>query len=259
MIHFERASERIIAGLETNRTLSIIERKTVAYHEAGHAIVGWYLKHCSPVVKITIIPRSKGALGFTQYIPEDYKLLSKEQILDSICMTLGGRQAEEEFFNKVTTGAADDLEKVTESAKAIVKKYGMSNLGYRVFPISKDSFNKLYSDKIDIQIDKEIRTIIEECKERTREIVKKYRHEIEIIGEELLKKDTIDILDITRLIGDRPHEMPSSMKAYITEMKEKKKKLEEELKLDEEREKEKEKVIDVTVEETIKIEKNDKI
>lgn len=101
LTHFERASERILAGLETKRTLSAVEKKTVAYHEAGHAIVGWFLENCSPVVKITIIPRSKGALGFTQYIPEDYQLHTKEQILDSICMTLGGRMAEEKFFNRV--------------------------------------------------------------------------------------------------------------------------------------------------------------
>jgi AFG3 family protein len=101
MTNFERASERILAGLETKRTLSTIERKTVAYHEAGHAIVGWFLKYCSPVVKITIIPRSKGALGFTQYIPDENSLMTKEQIIDSICMTLGGRMAEEHFFKKV--------------------------------------------------------------------------------------------------------------------------------------------------------------
>ncbi len=101
LTEFESASERVLAGLETKRTLSKLERKTVAYHEAGHAIVGWFLKHCSPVVKISIIPRSKGALGFTQYLPDENALMTKEQIIDSICMTLGGRMAEELFFNKV--------------------------------------------------------------------------------------------------------------------------------------------------------------
>lgn len=102
MTHFERASERVLAGLETNRALSKVERKTVAFHEAGHAMVGWFLEHCSPIVKITIIPRSKGALGFTQYLPDENTLMTREQILDSICMTLGGRMAEELFFNCVS-------------------------------------------------------------------------------------------------------------------------------------------------------------
>lgn len=101
MEHFEKASERVLAGLETSRSLSENEKKTVAYHESGHAIVGWFLKHCSPIVKITILPRSKGSLGFTQYVPDDLSLYSKEQLLDTICMTLGGRMAEELFFNKV--------------------------------------------------------------------------------------------------------------------------------------------------------------
>ena len=101
MVDFEKASERILAGLETKRTLSKEERKTVAYHEAGHAIVGWFLKNCSPIVKITIIPRSKGSLGFTQYLPGENQLLTREEIIDNICMTLGGRMAEEQFFNKV--------------------------------------------------------------------------------------------------------------------------------------------------------------
>ena len=102
MIDFERASERVLAGLETNRQLSKLERETVAYHESGHAIVGWFLEHCSPIVKITIIPRSKGALGFTQYLPDEDSLMTREQIIDSICMTLGGRMAEEFFFKSVS-------------------------------------------------------------------------------------------------------------------------------------------------------------
>ena len=268
MSFFEKASERIIAGLETKRVLSTIERKTVAYHEAGHAIVGWFLKYCSPVVKITIIPRSKGALGFTQYIPEDNQLISKEQIIDSICMTLGGRMAEEVFFNKITTGAADDLQKVTKMAKAIVTEYGMSSLGYRVFSTSKDSFNKTYSEEMDMKIDNEVQKIINECIEKTREIVNKYKSEIEKISEELLKKDTIDILDIIGLIGDRPFKMPPSIHAYIEETKERKKRLEEELKIKEEGDI-KAKTADVVVEdikenvsslkEEIEKEKNNKI
>lgn len=101
MADFENASDRVIAGLETKKNISSEERKTVAYHEAGHAIVGWFLENCNPIVKITIVPRSKGALGFTQYLPDENVLMTKENILDSICLTLGGRMAEEHFFKKV--------------------------------------------------------------------------------------------------------------------------------------------------------------
>ena len=98
---FEKASERIIAGLETKRILTEKERKTVAYHEAGHAVVGWFLEFSNPLVKVTIIPRSKGALGFTQYIPDDVSLHTKEQLYDLMCVALGGRMAEEKFFGTV--------------------------------------------------------------------------------------------------------------------------------------------------------------
>lgn len=98
---FEKASERIIAGLETKRLISPKERKTVAYHEAGHAVVGWYLENANPLVKVTIIPRSKGSLGFTQYIPDDVSLHTKEYLLETICVLLGGRMSEEFFFNQV--------------------------------------------------------------------------------------------------------------------------------------------------------------
>jgi AFG3 family protein len=101
MGHFERASERVLAGFETNKKLSKIERTTVAYHESGHAIIGWFLEYCNPIVKITIVPRSKGALGFVQHLPDENALMTKDQILHQICMTLGGRMAEEFFFKKV--------------------------------------------------------------------------------------------------------------------------------------------------------------
>jgi AFG3 family protein len=131
---FESAADRIIAGLETRRMLSEKERKIVAYHEAGHAVVGWFLEHSSPLVKLTIIPRSKGALGFTQFVPDDISLRSTEHLQDLICGLLGGRIAEEKFFGSITTGASDDLQKIGRIADAMVTKYGMSNLGLRAFP-----------------------------------------------------------------------------------------------------------------------------
>jgi AFG3 family protein len=130
---FERASERIIAGLETKRVLTEKERRTVAYHEAGHAVVGWFMEHSNPLVKVTIIPRSKGALGFTQYIPDDVSLHTKEQLYDLMCVALGGRMAEEKFFGTITTGASDDLQRVTGIAHSMVTKFGMSRLGITFF------------------------------------------------------------------------------------------------------------------------------
>lgn len=143
-IAFEMASDRIIAGLETKRHLSPRERKTVAYHESGHAVVGWVLENSNPLVKVTIVPRSKGALGFAQYIPDDYSLQTTEQLNDLMCVFLGGRVAEEVFFKQITTGASDDLNKVSSIAKAIVVNYGMSKLGLMTFK-NEESFLKPYS------------------------------------------------------------------------------------------------------------------
>ena len=117
---FEEATERVIAGIEKKLPLSEVERKTVAFHEAGHAVAGWFLKHSSPLLKVTIIPRAKGALGFAQYLPDELNLYSREQLEDMMIMALGGRVAEEIFFNRITTGASDDIKRVTQIAGALV-------------------------------------------------------------------------------------------------------------------------------------------
>ena len=113
IVEFEKATERVIGGIEKKMNLSEVERKTVAYHESGHAVSSWFLEHSNPLLKITIIPRAKGSLGFAQYLPEELSLYTKEQLLDMITMALGGRVAEEIFFKRITTGASDDLKKVT--------------------------------------------------------------------------------------------------------------------------------------------------
>jgi len=110
------ATERVIGGLEKKAIMTKEERKTVAYHEAGHAVAGWFLEHSNPLLKITIIPRSKGSLGFAQYLPEEISLYTKEALLDMIKVALGGRIAEKIFFGRVTTGASDDIRKVTQIA-----------------------------------------------------------------------------------------------------------------------------------------------
>jgi AFG3 family protein len=142
---FEQASDRILAGLETRRLLSEKERRIVAYHECGHAVVGWFLEYSQPLVKLTIIPRSKGALGFTQFVPDDVQLRSKEHLIDLICGLLGGRMAEEKFFGQITTGASDDLQKVRNIAHSMVTKFGMSRLGLAAYPGGEEEYIKPYS------------------------------------------------------------------------------------------------------------------
>lgn len=113
MKNFESATERVLGGIEKKLVMSPLERKTVAYHEAGHAVAGWFLEHSNPLLKITIIPRAKGSLGFAQYLPEEINLYAREQLIDMICVALGGRISEEITFGKITTGAGDDIKKVT--------------------------------------------------------------------------------------------------------------------------------------------------
>jgi len=223
-VAFEKASERIIAGLETKRVLSEKERRTVAYHESGHAVVGWFSEHSNPLVKVTIIPRSKGALGFTQYVPDDISLHTKEQLYDLMCVSLGGRMAEELFFNTITTGASDDLQKVTNIAQNMVVRFGMSKLGLSAYPLNDEGFQKPYSATTEAEIEKEVKSIINECAEKTRKIVRDYKEKIQIMAEELLKKETIDLDEIIQCIGERPFPMPASIKEYLDEVKKRKEK-----------------------------------
>jgi AFG3 family protein len=128
---FEMASERVMAGLEKKRIISEEERRIVAFHESGHAIVSWFLQGGHPLLKLTIIPRSKGSLGYAQYLPNESSLENKSELLDRICCILGGRVSEEIFFGQVTTGAYDDLKKAYEVAHSIVTKFGMNDvIGY---------------------------------------------------------------------------------------------------------------------------------
>jgi AFG3 family protein len=114
--NFEMATERVLGGIEKKLVMSPQERKTIAYHEAGHAVAGWFLEHSNPLLKITIIPRAKGSLGFAQYLPDEVNLYSREQLIDMICVALGGRISEELNFGRITTGASDDIKKVTQIA-----------------------------------------------------------------------------------------------------------------------------------------------
>ncbi|KAG5370237.1 Mitochondrial respiratory chain complexes assembly protein [Yarrowia sp. C11] len=203
--HFEQAIERVIAGLE-KKTMVFTpdEKKTIAYHEAGHAICGWFLEHAHPLLKVSIIPRGK-ALGYAQYLPPDLNLLSEAQLTDQLVMTLGGRVAEEIYFGDITNGAADDLRKVTQYATSMVTSLGMSpKIGPVNFEIAEDGMNKPYSEETANVIDHEIRRIISEAHTKCHELIKSKSKEMDLVAEELLKKEVITREDMIRLLGKRP-------------------------------------------------------
>jgi len=213
MIDFQDAIERVVAGLEKkNKIISPNERKIVAYHEAGHAIVGWYLEHTDPVMKVSIVPRGLAALGYTLQTPlEDRFLMTKEELSDRICALLGGRIAEEIEFGKISTGAQNDLERITNMAMAMVTVYGMSDkLGYISYYDSQNpdggmfGFNKKYSDKTADLIDKEIQLIINDARKRTKELLIKHRSKLTEMAETLLKKEILNSKDLIELLGERP-------------------------------------------------------
>lgn len=168
---FEEATERVIAGIEKKLPLSDVERRTVAFHEAGHAVAGWFLKNSSPLIKVTIIPRAKGALGFAQYLPDELNLYSKDQLEDMMVMALGGRVAEEIFFNRITTGASDDIKKVTQIAGALVTQYGMSPALGCVNYAGEEGYQKSFSEETGSIIDGEVRKIIDKAYERCKIIL----------------------------------------------------------------------------------------
>lgn len=212
MDDFQDAIDRVIGGLEKkNKIISKDEKKIVAYHEAGHAVTAWYLEHASPLVKVSIVPRGLAALGYAQYLPKEQYLYTYSQLMDNLCTTLGGRAAEDIIFNEVSTGAQNDLERITATAYSIVTKYGMNE---RVGQVSfKDegeySFGKPYSDTTARIIDEEVKKIIDEAYARTRNMLIEHQNDLEVIAQELLEKEVIFKEDVVRLIGERPFGEPS--------------------------------------------------
>jgi AFG3 family protein len=176
---FEQATERVIGGIERKMPQSKEEVKTVAYHEAGHAVAGWFSEFSAPLIKLTIIPRAKGSLGFAQYLPDDLTLYTEEQLNDMIKVALGGRIAEELFFKRITTGASDDLKKCSQIAAGIVTEYGMSpKLGTINYGI-QDGYQKTFSEKTNKVIDQEISRIINERYQECRSLLEEKKEIIE--------------------------------------------------------------------------------
>lgn len=215
--HFELAIERVIAGLERkSRVLSPEEKNIVAHHEAGHAIVGWYLEHCDPLLKVSIIPRGVGALGYAQYNPVDKFLYSTEALIDRMCMTLGGRVSEEIFFGSITTGAQDDLQKITRLAQEICASYGMNpELGPISYRQDRESMHKPFSEKTGEMLDAEVRKLVQFAHKRTTDLLKEKKDEVKKVADLLLKKEVITREDMRELLGKRPFNRADEADAVI--------------------------------------------
>jgi AFG3 family protein len=218
MIHFEQAIERVIGGLERKSlVLSPEEKKTVAYHEAGHAICGWYFKYADPLLKVSIIPRGMGALGYAQYLPNtDAYLMNVNQMMDRMAMTLGGRVSEELHFDSVTSGASDDFKKVTQMATAMVTRFGMSRkIGYLSFDDDQQQLHKPFSEETAKNIDSEVRRIVEDAYKQCKDLLTEKKSDIGIVAEELLSKEVLTRDDLVRLLGPRPFEEKGEFSKYF--------------------------------------------
>ncbi len=210
MIDFQDAIDRVIGGLEKkNKIIAPHEKEIIAYHEAGHAVCGWFLEHAYPLLKVTIVPRGTAALGYAQYTPTEQYLYNEDQLMDQICMTLGGRASEQIFFGKISTGASNDLQQITRMAYGMVTAYGMSDkIGNVSFydPTQENTFTKPFSEGTGKIIDEEVKTIIDRAYQLTIQLLTEKKNEVEILAKELLSKEVLHKSDVEILIGKRPFE-----------------------------------------------------
>lgn len=217
MSHFETAIERVIGGLEKKSlVLTPEEKKTVAYHEAGHAICGWFFKYADPLLKVSIIPRGQGALGYAQYLPGDVYLMNAKQLMDRMAMTLGGRVSEELWFDTVTSGASDDFNKVTRLATAMVTEWGMSQkIGYLNYKDDEQRLHKPFSEETARNIDSEVRRIVDQAYKQCKDLLEEKREQLQMVAEELLKKEMLVRDDLVRILGKRPFEDKGDFSKYF--------------------------------------------
>ena len=219
MQDFQDAIDRVIGGLEKkNKLISPEEKNIVAYHEAGHAVAGWFLEFADPLVKVSIVPRGVAALGYAQYLPKEQYIYRTEQLMDEMCMTLGGRAAEDIIFGKISTGAQNDLERITKMAYAMVTIYGMNDkVGQVSFNDSTGEFayNKPYSEKTADLIDEEVRLIIQKAYDRTKTLLNERRSELEKLAHELLAKEILFQTDLESIIGKRPFDHKTNYESFV--------------------------------------------
>ena len=220
---FLDAVDRIVGGLEKkSKIISEDEKNTIAFHEAGHAVVSWLVEFASPLVKVSIVPRGQ-SLGAAWYLPEERAITTTEQMLDEMCATLGGRAAEEIMFGKISTGALSDLEKVTKQAYAMVSVYGLNErVGNRSYYDSRgeNSFTKPYSEETARIIDEEVSVVIERAYERAKEILSSHRDKLEALADSLLQNEVIFREDVERILGARPFGTDKQLAAPAPEAEE---------------------------------------
>jgi AFG3 family protein len=219
MQDFQDAIDRVIGGLEKkNKIISPEEKRIVAYHEAGHAIAGWFLEHADPLVKVSIVPRGVAALGYAQYLPKEQFLYTTEQLLDGMSMTLGGRVAEDITFGKISTGAQNDLERITKLAYAMVTIYGMNDkVGNVSFNDTQGEyqFNKPYSDKTSELIDNEVRTLIGDVYQSTKRLLIEKREGLEKLANKLIEKEILFQSDLEEILGKRPFDNRTTYDEFV--------------------------------------------
>lgn len=219
MTDFQDAIDRVIGGLEKkNKIISPEEKRIVAYHEAGHAIAGWFLEHADPLVKVSIVPRGVAALGYAQYLPKEQFLYTTEQLLDEMSVSMGGRVAEDIVFGKISTGALSDLERITKLAYAMTKIYGMNgNVGNVSFydPQGEYQFNKPYSDTTAEMIDNEVRKLVDEVYQKTKGLLNEKREGLEKIAQKLLEKEVLFQSDLEEILGKRPFDERTTYDKFV--------------------------------------------
>jgi AFG3 family protein len=219
MQDFQDAIDRVIGGLEKkNKIISPEEKRIVAYHEAGHAIAGWFLEHADPLVKVSIVPRGVAALGYAQYLPKEQFLYTTEQLEDGMCMTMGGRVAEDITFGKISTGAQNDLERITKLAYAMVTIYGMNEkVGNVSFNDTQGEyqFNKPYSEKTSELIDQEVRNQINQVYERTKKLLTDKRDGLIKLADKLLEKEILFQSDLEEILGKRPFDHRTTYDEFV--------------------------------------------
>ncbi|XP_047437576.1 AFG3-like protein 1 isoform X1 [Mugil cephalus] len=222
--HFEQAIQRVTGGLEKKTPcLQLPEKTTVAYHEAGRAVVGWFLQHADPLLKVSIAPRGS-SLGYAQYLPKEQYLFNQNQLLDRMCMMLGGRVAEQVFFNQITTRAQDDLKKVTQSAYAQVVQFGMNEaVGQVCFDLPQQGSGlteKPFSESTAQLVDQEVRSLIDAAFQRTLQLVLEKKEMVDKVAKRLLRKDFLDRADLMELLGPRPFQDNSSYEEFVEGLEE---------------------------------------
>ena len=219
MADFQDAIDRVIGGLEKkNKIISPEEKRIVAYHEAGHAIAGWFLEYADPLVKVSIVPRGVAALGYAQYLPKEQFLYTTEQLIDGMCMTMGGRVAEDITFGKISTGAQNDLERITKLAYAMVTIYGMNEkVGNVSFNDTQGEyqFNKPYSEKTSEMIDEEVRGQITRVYARTKQLLTDKRDGLEKLANKLLEKEILFQSDLEEILGKRPFDHRTTYDEFV--------------------------------------------